>query len=297
MDDDDDNGRCPRTINEELVELGQLPDDVDDMGDDAATLFGVSHTTVDLEGTVARPCSDAVGSNELNSLTSSSTSKCRSAVWDDFIEVTKNRNGKKVWIAGICKFCKARLSANSNAGNGHLLKHHKSCKKKANHAAMVQTRLALNPGGSFRNWEYDPQVARTKLCRLIPRLDLPLGIADIDAWDDYIQRAHNPRYVRVCRFTTTRYLVKLYNEKLKNLTDDVFPGVSSICLTSDIWSGNAREDYITVVAHFVNADWELKKYVICFKLIQVSHNDVNIAKHIACVIQYFGMIDKLSLLP
>jgi hypothetical protein len=42
--DDDDNGRYPRTINEELVELGQLLDDVDDMGDAAAALFGVDST-------------------------------------------------------------------------------------------------------------------------------------------------------------------------------------------------------------------------------------------------------------
>ena len=34
---------------------------------------------------------------------------------------------------------------------------------------------------------------------------------------------------------------------------------SSIALTSDIWSGNAKEDYISVVAHFVSADWELQK--------------------------------------
>jgi hypothetical protein len=164
-----------------------------------------------------------------------------------------------VRIAGICKFCKARLSANSNAGTGHLLRHQKSCKKKSDHAAMVQTRLALNSDGSFRNWEYDPQVAKTELCRLIAILDLPLGIADTDAWDNYIQHADNPRYVRVSRFTTAKDLAKLYNEKLKNLKDDVFPGVSSICLTSNIWFGNAKEDYITVVAHFVNADWELKK--------------------------------------
>ena len=147
--------------------------------------------------------------------------------------------------------------------------------------------------GLLETGEYDRQVARTELCRLIARHDLPLGIADTDAWDDYIQHAHNPRYVRVSRFTTARDLVKLYNDKLKNLKDVVFPTVSSICLTSDIWSGNAKEDYITVVAHFVNADWELKKCVIGFKLIQVSHNGVNIAERIACVIQYFGMIDKV----
>ena len=165
MDDEDDNSWYPKTINEELVELGQLPDDVDDMGDTVAALFGVDSTHN------PGPVSVATGSNELDSLTSSSTGKRQSAVWDDFTEVTENRNGKKVHIAGICKFCKARLSANSNAGTGHLLRHQKSCKKKSDHAAMVQTRLALNHDGSYRNWDYDPQVVRTKLCRLITKLD------------------------------------------------------------------------------------------------------------------------------
>ena len=84
MDDDDDNGRYPRTINEELVELGQLPDDVDDMGDAVAALFGVDTTPN------PGPVSDAAGSNELDSLTSSSTGKRRSTVWDDFTKVTEN---------------------------------------------------------------------------------------------------------------------------------------------------------------------------------------------------------------
>jgi hypothetical protein len=67
--DDDDNGLYPRTINDELVELGQLPDDVDDMGDVVVALFGVD-STHNL-GSV----SDAAGSNELDSLTSSSIGK------------------------------------------------------------------------------------------------------------------------------------------------------------------------------------------------------------------------------
>ena len=41
---DGEDGHYPRTINEELVELGQLPDDVDDMGDAAALLFGSNAT-------------------------------------------------------------------------------------------------------------------------------------------------------------------------------------------------------------------------------------------------------------
>jgi hypothetical protein len=87
------------------------------MGDVVAALFGVDSTHN------PGPVSDVAGSNELDSLTSSSTGKRRFAIWDDFIEVIENSNGKKVRIAGICKFCKARLSANSNAGTRHLLRH------------------------------------------------------------------------------------------------------------------------------------------------------------------------------
>jgi hypothetical protein len=77
MDDDNDNDWYPRTIKDELVELGKLPDDIDNMGDAVAALFdvGSSHTAVDLEGTPAGLVSDVVGSNELDSLTSSSTFK------------------------------------------------------------------------------------------------------------------------------------------------------------------------------------------------------------------------------
>jgi hypothetical protein len=81
MDDDDDNDRYPRTINDKLVELGQLPDDVDNMGDAAAALFGVgsSHTAVDPKGAPVGLVSDAAGSNKFDPLTSSSIGKRRSA--------------------------------------------------------------------------------------------------------------------------------------------------------------------------------------------------------------------------
>jgi hypothetical protein len=73
--------------------------------------------------------------------------------------------------------CKSRLSARSAAGTSHLIRHQKSCRKKTDHVARVQSRLALNPDG-LHNWVYDPAVSRTELCRLIARLDLPLGIGE-----------------------------------------------------------------------------------------------------------------------
>jgi hypothetical protein len=129
----------------------------------------------------------------------------------------------------------------------------------------------LNPDG-LHNWVHDPAVARTELCRLIARLDLPLVIGETRAWEDYIKRAHNPLFSKVSRQTTTRDLGKLYVECRDVLKNSMLPATHSVSLSSDIWSGNAKEDYINVVAHYIRADWELYKMVVGFRLIDVKNS-------------------------
>ena len=86
----------------------------------------------------------------------------------------------------------------------------------------------------MHNWDYNPAVARSKLCRLIARLDLPLGIGETQAWEDYIVLAHNPRLAKVSRQTTTRDLGKLLTERCDMLKNFMLPAASSVALTSDI---------------------------------------------------------------
>jgi hypothetical protein len=85
---------------------------------------------------------------------------------------------------------------------------------------------------------------------------------------------------------------KLFDEQRAILMKSVLSATSSVSLTSDIWSGNAKEDYISVVAHYVSVDWELQKKVVGLRLIEVSHSGENIADRIASVVQEFGLIDK-----
>ena len=102
--------------------------------------------------------------------------------------------GRKICTKATYKICKHTLSARSNAGTRHLKRHQKSCRQKTNQAARDQSRLAYNTYGFVHNWDYKPDVARSELCRLIARLDLPLGIGETEAWEDYIVRAHNPSF-------------------------------------------------------------------------------------------------------
>ncbi|XP_066391886.1 zinc finger BED domain-containing protein DAYSLEEPER-like [Miscanthus floridulus] len=75
--------------------------------------------------------------------------------------------------------------------------------------------------------------------------------------------------------------------------NSVLSAAYSVSLTSDIWFGNVKEDYISVVAYYVSADWELLKNVIGLRLIEVKHAGENIAERITCVIKEYGLIDKI----
>jgi hypothetical protein len=66
------------------------------------------------------------------------------------------------------------LSGKSSSGTGHLLRHNCLAKKEQQRAGIVQSALKYNYDGSLKHWEYSPSVARTELCRLIAKEDLPL---------------------------------------------------------------------------------------------------------------------------
>jgi hypothetical protein len=181
-----------------------------------------------------------------------------SDVWNDFEELFEVVNRKKTRYAARCHYCKKVLTALSTGSTGHLLSHRKSCARKADHAANSQSVLNYNSDDSVRNWDYIPDVARIELCHLIARLDLSLGIGVYDAFVEYIRRVHNPRYNPVCRQTTTTDFVKHFNQT-HTLMMECLSAYTSIAITSDIWHGNAKKDYLSVVAHLVNSDWELEK--------------------------------------
>jgi hypothetical protein len=104
--------------------------------------------------------------------------------------------------------------------------------------------------------------------------------------------SHNPSFKSVTRQTTSRDLVKYYTDRRKVIVDCLL-STSSIVITSDIWFGNAKEDYLSVVAHYINKDWLLEKRIIGLRLIESAHTGENIADHIFAVIDDFGCTNKV----
>jgi hypothetical protein len=186
------------------VDLGRADlfgaSDGGDGGNGMATPSSNTNTT-----TMGAPVATATQQGRVQRPTTMMTRKNRkfhartSDVWNDFEELFEVVNGKKRRYATRCHYCKKVLTPLSTGGTGHLLRHHKSCARKADRAANSQSVLNYNSDGSVRNWDYNPDVARIELCHLIARLDLPLGIGAYDAFVEYIRCAHNPRYNPACR--------------------------------------------------------------------------------------------------
>jgi hypothetical protein len=214
-------------------------------------------------------------------------------VWQYLNTLSKDVEGKLIRYGARCKFCKKELYGKSTSGTGHLLRHVKSCLHKRQSATSSnQTSLHFAPDGRVAHFEYSPAVARTELCRLVARLDLPLGFDTSLEFEEYIRTAHNPRFECVSRTTTTSdidayFLTKV--DEVKSLLSDA----PCVFLTFDIWSGNAKKDYLTVVVHFVIADWELEKRIISFRLIDCSHSGVNIAERISLVLSEYDLTSKV----
>jgi hypothetical protein len=68
--------------------------------------------------------------------------------------------------------------------------------------------------------------------------------------------------------------------------------VSFVALTFDIWSGNTKEDYISVVAHFVNFGWCLEKRLLGLRPIEVAHKGENIVERVEMVVDDCGINDN-----
>jgi hypothetical protein len=154
---------------EEAVE--ELEIENDDITEGAAALFGIDMGDGDHPIDVDAGDGGVDGSEDTNG---ASSGKRTAACWEDFVPVFDEA---RVRTHAICKRCGKRFATRASISTSSLNKHMAACRKKLADDRRVQSRLSMNANG-LHNWVYDAARARNELCRLIARLDLPLGVGD-----------------------------------------------------------------------------------------------------------------------
>ena len=122
---------------------------------------------------------------------------------------------------------------------------------------------------------------------------MPLNFGETEAFEKYIKTSHNTWFEKFNRRTTTCDFKKVFHKGVDQLKEIFLTCTFSVSITSDIWSGRAKQDYLSVVAHFIDDDWQLQKRIIGLRLIDVSHNAENIAERIFVVDEEFGPTNKI----
>ena len=97
----------------------------------------------------------------------------------------------------------------------------------------------------------------------------------------------NPRYRIPCRKTVNHHLTSLYELEKKKLVDKL--GKKHVALTSDLWTSNSLQGYITLTGHFVSPDWELFSHVLGTRLVVERHTGSNIAKEVTKLTREFNI--------
>ncbi|KAK3229360.1 hypothetical protein Dsin_001241 [Dipteronia sinensis] len=214
-------------------------------------LYGDFHIDIDLDPpSTTGPTGAGSSSSAQNS--SKKRKKKKSMVWDSFEVIqVKHIDGIEVEHAQ-CKYCKSVLNSSSN-GTSHLRRHKEKCM--ASHGQVDttrQTQLQRNPDGFVSTWQYDPDRVREQVVLYCVATDQPIGFQDNPHFQYLINNAFNPQYVSVSRNTTMSDLIRTFQKRRTELISELQNISFSIALSSDIWSGRSKQDYLCVTGHYVD---------------------------------------------
>ena len=100
---------------------------------------------------------------------------------------------------------------------------------------------------------FDPSRSREAVAKLIVGAKLPISLGENPFFEQFM-RTFVPNYQTVSRVTIRSDILKLFERKKLELFDEFKRGIFFVALTSDVWSGRAKQDYVSIVAHYVDRD-------------------------------------------
>ncbi|KAK9750191.1 hypothetical protein RND81_02G179500 [Saponaria officinalis] len=235
---------------------------------------------------------DKEGSNSLGSR------KLTSEAWTYFDQVLVN-NVKKA----KCKGCNKLLSATSNYGTSHLMKHaKKTCTMRHLEISKGQTKLRMKTelDGSTtlelkeKYKEFNQEFSRNKLVIMVIIHEYPLSIFDHFGFKDFV-KSLNPLFKMISRNTLRNDILKIYKDEKLSLKRLLEYNDSRIAVTTDMWTAsNQKKGYMVVTSHFIDQNWVLRNRTLRFCFVPCPHTKGVIAKVLMDCLSQYCLESKIS---
>ncbi len=208
----------------------------------------------------------------------------KSPVWEHFgFPVKYNDEGKRLVdkTETVCRHCGTRKpydSGNTSSMATHLKRHHTGVS-----LTGVKTKAAQQPliTAAFKQ----PLVAQSDRAKAITNAigvfigaDMrPYSVVQNEGFK-HMLKVLEPRYDIPSRTHFSEKIVPdLYEQEKKKVVDEL-SRASSVALTTDGWTSRGTESYVTITAHFITADWEMRSPVLQTRPLYESHTGTHLAQ-------------------
>ncbi|KAL8088333.1 hypothetical protein AgCh_038202 [Apium graveolens] len=232
------------------------------------------------------------------------SSRLKSVVWKDFDRI---RFGET--CVAVCKHCQKKLSGSSTSGTSHLRNHLVRCRRRLNHdvvplvatkgkkkeatvaiasvpfdqeqqtgevANLVQPKCEYahsNYGtGHLVNGNFDHKRSRFDLARMIILHGYPLQMVEDVGFKIFVRNLQ-PLFELVTFDGVEGDCMQIYHKEKQKVSDllDKLPG--KISLSADMWTGKGDAKYLCLTAHCIDDEWQLRKKILNFLLVDPSHTE------------------------
>ncbi|KAK3891023.1 hypothetical protein Pcinc_005057 [Petrolisthes cinctipes] len=130
------------------------------------------------------------------------------------------------------------------------------------------------------------------LIKMIVKDLQPMSIVEDSGFRKFVHGL-DARYVLPSRRELTRkHLPSMYNEVVKQLKEEL-RDTPSIAITTDIWTSRQTRGFLTVTAHYISSDWNLKSAVLETARMKNDHTTENIAEELTRILKEWNILDKV----
>ena len=127
-----------------------------------------------------------------------------------------------------------------------------------------------------------------KLTTMLARLMLPFSIVDEPEFREFC-RELDPRYdVPGRKFFSNTAVPKKYNEVKAHVMNEIKTAPNISC-TTDGWSANNMTPYLSLTAHFLTSDWQLRAYCLRTIYMPEAHTGENIASMLRAILKEYDL--------
>ncbi|KAL2920462.1 putative AC transposase [Bienertia sinuspersici] len=208
--------------------------------------------------------------------------KRRSPFWDHYsFSIVKGKDGKLVRYA-TCIHCHVtKYIADPKYGTSNAKKHLDLCD-------AYQAYLAANP---LPTPEFDQKVFCRMFTDAIMYHSYPLSIVEHVKLREMLTYL-NSKLRHITRNIILKYCL-LEHKRLKSMLHEILADVNSrIRFTCDCWSACTSRGFLTLTAHFIDNNWNLKSHILNFRYFPPPHRGVDIYLFVVGLIKEWNLEGK-----